>query len=91
MLILQKLESSDCDTPVTNHAADDTESVDEEYEALLGSYYPLTKERTLEKIILKPYFTIGSNVSPEQLEALTAEDNTDTAWESELKEHRMKR
>jgi hypothetical protein len=90
-LLLQKLESSDSDTPMINHGADDTESVDAEYEALLGSYYPMTKEGTLEKTISTSYFANGSNVSAEQLEALTIEDNVDTAWETELKEHRMKR
>lgn len=90
-LLLQTLEPSDSDNPTFRHRADDAEPMDAEYEALLGSYYPMTNEETLEKITSKLYFANGSNVSAEQLQALTTEDNTDTAWETELKEHRMKR
>jgi len=84
-LLLQTLEPSDSDTPTFRHRTDDAEPMDTEYEALLGSYYPL------EKITSKLYFENGSNVSAEQLQALTTEDNIDTAWETELKEHRLKR
>jgi len=90
-LLLQTLEPSDSDTPTFRHRADDAEPIDAEYEALLGSHYPMTNEGTLEKITSKLYFANGSNVSAEQLQALTTEDNIDTAWEIELKEHRMKR
>jgi hypothetical protein len=90
-LLLQTLEPSDSDTPTLGHRADDAEPVDAEYEALLGSYYPMTNEGTLEKITSKLYFANGSNVKAEQLKALATEDNIDTAWETELKKHRMKR
>lgn len=90
-LLQQTLEPSDSDTPMISHRADVAEPVDTEYEALLDSYYSMTKEGTLEKITSKLYFANGSNVSAEQLKALTTEDNTDTAWETELKEYRMKR
>jgi len=90
-LLLQTLESSDSDTPTFRHRADDAEPMDTEYEALQGSYYPMTNEQTLEKITPKLYFENGSNVSAEQLQALTTEDNIDTAREIELKEHRMQR
>jgi hypothetical protein len=89
--LLQTLEPSGSDNPMFRHRADDAEPMDAEYEALLGSYYPMTNEETLEKITSKLYFANGSNVSAEQLQALTTEDNINTAWETELKEHRMKR
>lgn len=90
-LLLQALEPSDSDTPMLSHRPDDAEPMDAEYEALLGSYYPMTNKGTLEKITSKLYFANGSNVSAEQLQVLTTEDNIDTAWETELREHRMKR
>lgn len=90
-LLQQTLEPSDSDTPMISHTADDAEPVDAEFEALLSSYYSMTKEGTLEKIISKLYFANGSNVSAQQLKALTTEDNIDTAWETELKEYRIKR
>lgn len=76
---------------MTDGAADDMEPIDEEYEALLGSYYPQAEVGTLQQNISKPYFARGCSVSTEQLEALATEDNTVTAWETELGKCRMKR
>jgi hypothetical protein len=90
-LMPQKLQSSDCDNTMIVGTADNTEPLDEEYEALLGSYYPQAEAGTLQQNISKPYFTRGCRVSTEQLEALTTEDNTVTAWETELRKCRMKR
>lgn len=90
-LLLQTLEPFDSDMPTFRHRADDAEPMDTECKALLGSYYPMTNEETSEKITSKLYFANGSNVSAEQLQALTTEDNIDTVRETELKEHKMKR
>jgi hypothetical protein len=76
---------------MTDGTAGDTEPLDEEYEALLCSYYPQAEVGTLQQNISKPYFARGCSVSTEQLEALTTEDNTVTAWETELRKCRMKR
>lgn len=87
----QKLQSSDSDNPMTDGTAGDTEPVDEEYEAVLGSHYPQAEVGPLQQNICKPYFARGCNVSTEQLEALVTEDNAVTAWETELCKCRMKR
>jgi hypothetical protein len=87
----QKLQSSDSDNPLTDGADDDTEPVDEEYEAVLGSDYPQAEIGTFEQNISEPYFARGCYVSAEQLEALATEDNTITAWETELRKCRTNR
>jgi hypothetical protein len=87
----QKAEYFDSDISMINHTANDREPVDEEHEVLLSSYYKEAEEETWQQIISKPYFPRGCNISVEQLEALVIEDNTDTAWETELREHRMMR
>jgi hypothetical protein len=89
--MLQEVEVFDSNIPTINRPADDVQPVDGEYEALLGSYYPEGEEGALQQILSKPYFASGYNISAEELEALANEDNTDTTWETELREHRMKR
>jgi hypothetical protein len=76
---------------MTDGTAGDTEPMDPEHEALLGSYYPHAKEGTLQQNIFKLLFARGCNVSAEQLEALATEDNTVTAWETDLRKCRTKR
>lgn len=90
-LMAQKLQSSDSDNPMIDGAAGDTEPVDEEYEAVLGSHHPQAEVGTLQQNICKPYFASECHVSTEQLGALATEDNTVTAWETELCKCRMKR
>jgi hypothetical protein len=87
----QNAEHSESDIPTKNQSTNNTESVGEEHEVLLCSYCQEAKDVTRQQTISKPYFQKGNNISAEELEALAIEDNTDTAWETELRKYRMMR
>lgn len=86
----RKTDYFDSNIPTTNQIANDKEPVDEEHEVLCSNCQE-TEEGTRQQIISKPYFPRGNNISTEQREALVIEDNTDTVWETEMREYRMMR
>jgi hypothetical protein len=87
----QEVEYFDNDIPMINRTADDKEPVDEEHEVLMGSCCRDAEEGTWQQIISKLYFAREYSISAEQLKALAIEDNTDTAWETEMRKHKIMR